>query len=263
MIGLLRLSNVDRVGSHCRLTVRNLMRRLILSVLAVVVLLGRLSSQTQEPTLSFALRGTYTSTSKVFINPDSPSGDLRGQYNSIDNIYGAGAELRWRVHGNSFAISLATEYLSKISSQSQLVGFTTPPQRLPVEEGFWLIPVELGLQVFIPLGSDRVQFTMGGGVGAYIGSRFLKIAGVEAVERRTPVHYGIHVETDFDYRIRPGLFVRAEMRFRDPEFTTESEFTQPATKSGGVLVLFPSVPFRARINVNGMNFGIGVGIEMF
>ena len=239
------------------------MRRSILSVLAVVVLLGRLSSQTQEPAVSFSLRGTYTNTSKVFINPDSPSGDLRGQFNPIDNIYGVGAEFRWRVPGNSFALSLAAEYLSKISDQVQLVGFTVPPQRLPVEEGFRLIPVELGVQVFIPLGSERVQLAMGGGVGAFIGSRFLKIAGVEAVERRTPVYYGIHVETSFDYRISPGFFVRAEMRFRDPEFTSESEFTQAATQSGGVLVLFPRAPFRARINVNGLNFGLGVGIEMF
>lgn len=239
------------------------MRRSILSVLAVVVLLGRLSSQTQEPTLSFALRGTYTSTSKIFINPDSPSGELRGQFNSFDNIYGAGAELRWLIPGHSFAISLSAEYLSKLSTQDQLVGFTAPPRRLPVEEGFRLIPVELGAQVFVPLGSDRVQMTMGGGVGAYIGSRLLKIAGVDAAEKHTPVYYGIHVETSFDYRVFPGFFVRAEMRFRDPEFTAESEFTQPATQSGGVLVLFPRTPFRARINVNGLNFGLGIGIEMF
>jgi len=239
------------------------MRRSILSVLAVVVLLGRLSSQTQEPTLSFALRGNYTSTSKVFNNPDSPSGDLRGQFNSVDNIYGIGAEVRWTVPGHSFAVSLAAEYLSKISAQEQLVGFTTPPKRLPVDEGFRLVPVELGAQVFIPLGSDHVRLTMGGGLGAYIGSRVLKIAGVEAAERNAPVYYGIHVETSFDYRIRPGFFVRAEMRFRDPEFTSESEFTQPATQSGGVLVLLPRAPFRARINVNGLNFGLGVGIEMF
>lgn len=239
------------------------MRRSILSVLAVVALLGRLSSQTQEPTFSFALRGNYTSTSKVFTNPDSPSGALRGQFNSVDNIYGLGAELRWTVPGHSFAISLATEYLSRISAQTQLVGYTTPPKRLPVEEGFRLIPVELGAQVFIPLGSERVQLTMGGGMGAYVGSRVLKVAGVEAVGRKTPVYYGIHVETSFDYRIRPGFFVRAEMRFRDPEFTSESEFAQPATQSGGVLILLPRAPFRARINVNGMNFGLGVGIEMF
>jgi hypothetical protein len=239
------------------------MRRSILSVFAVLVLLGRLSSQTLEPTFSFALRGSYTSTSKLFINPDAPSGELRGQFNSMDNIYGAGAELRWNVPAYSFALSLSTELLSKTNAQEQLVAFTSPARRLPVEEGFRLIPIEIGTQVFIPLGSDRVQLTMGGGVGAYIGSRFLKVAGVEAVERNTPVYYGIHVETSFDYRIRSGFFVRAEMRFRDPEFTTESEFKQAATQSGGVLVLFPRAPFRARINVNGLNFGLGVGIEMF
>lgn len=239
------------------------MRRSILSVLAVLLLLGKLPSQTKESSFSFALRVTYTSTSKVFTNPDSPFGDLRGQYNALDNVYGAGGEIRWRVPGQSFALSISAEYLSATGSQTQLVGFTSPPQRLPVEEGFRLVPVEVGAQVSIPLGSERVELTMGGGVGAYIGTRFLKVAGVRAVEKNTPITYGIHVGTSFDYRIEPWLFVRAEMRFRDPEFTTESKFEQPATQYGKVLVLFPQAPFRARINVNGLNFGLGVGVEVF
>ena len=239
------------------------MRRSILSVFAVLLLLGRLPSQTKERSISFSFRGTYTSTSKVFTNPDSPFGDLRGQYSSMEEIYGGGGELRWRVPGQSFALSLSAEYLSTTSSQIQLVGFTSPPQRLPVEEGYRLIPVEIGAQVYIPLGSERVELTMGGGVGAYIGTRSLRVAGVKAVEKSTPITYGIHVETGFDYWIEPWLFVRAEMRFRDPEFTSESKFEQPATQYGNMLVLFPQVPFRARINVNGLNFGLGVGVALF
>lgn len=239
------------------------MRRLTLSFLAVLLILGRLSSQSLDRSLSLALRGTYTSSSKIFNNPDSPSGDLRGQYNALDNIYGAGFELRWNIPGQTFALSLASEFLRKTSDQLQLVGFASPPQRLPVKEGFTLIPVELGAQIFIPLGSDRVRLTMGGGVGAYIGRRSLEVAGAEAAQLNSPVYYGIHVSTSFDYRIRPGLFVRAEMRFRDPEFTTESEFRQAATKYNGVLVLLPRVPFRSRVNINGLNFGLGAGIELF
>ncbi len=239
------------------------MRRSILSVLAVALLFGRLCSQSQERSISFALRGTYTTTSKVFNNPDSPSGDLRGQFNSLDGIIGAGFEFRWTVPGHPFALSLSGEYLRKMDSQLQLVGFLTPPKRLPVDEGFVLIPLEVGALAFIPLGSDQVRLTMGGGVGAYIGVKALKVAGVEAVQQNHPVSYGIHVETSFDYRVRSGLFVRAEMRFRDPEFTTESKFREHATQYRGVLVLLPRDPFRARINVNGMNFGLGVGIEVF
>jgi hypothetical protein len=239
------------------------MRRSILSIAAVVILLGQLSAQSQERLLSFTLRGGYTTTSKVFYNPDSPSPDLRGQYNGIDNLYGLGFELRWAIPGSSVALTLAAEYLSKSDEKTQLVGFLNPPRALPVKEGLRLIPIELGALIFVPLGSDRVRLTMGGGLGAYIGERYLTIAGVEAAQQNKPVSYGIHVETSFDYRITPKLFTRVDMRFRDPEFTTESRFSQQATQYGGVLILLPRDPFRARINVNGMNFGVGIGFELF
>jgi len=239
------------------------MRRSILSIAAIVMLLGQLSAQSQEHLLSFTLRGGYTTTSKVFYNPDSPSPDLRGQYNGIDNLYGLGFELRMVIPGYSVALTLAAEYLSKSDEKTQLVGFLNPPRALPVKEGLRLIPIELGALIFVPLGSDRVRLTMGGGLGAYIGERYLTIAGVEAAQQNKPVSYGIHVELSFDYRITPKLFARADMRFRDPEFTTESRFSQQATQYGGVLILLPRDPFRARINVNGMNFGVGVGFEIF
>lgn len=239
------------------------MRPLILTVVAIVTLTSQLAAQGQESTLSLAIRGTYTTSSKVFNNPDAPSGDMRGQFIPIDNIYGAGIELRVKIPGNAVALSFAAEYLSKLDEQIQLVGFTSPPRRLPVKEGFRLIPIELGANIFIPLGSERLRFTMGGGVGAYIGKRVLAIAGVEAVQQNNPINYGIHVESSFDYQILPRLCVRADMRFRDPEFTTESRFEQLATQYDRVLIPLPREPFRARINVNGLSFGVGVVIDVF
>jgi hypothetical protein len=79
------------------------MGRSILLIAAIVMLLGQSSVQSQERLLSFALRGGYTSTAKIFYNPDSPSPDLRGQYNGIDDLYGLGFELRWVIPDYSVA----------------------------------------------------------------------------------------------------------------------------------------------------------------
>jgi hypothetical protein len=234
-----------------------LMRRVFPSIVAIVVFAGTLPAQTNEKILSIAFRGTYTTSSKVFNNPDSPSDDMRGQYVALDNIYGPGIELRINIPGQS------VEYLSKQDESSQLVGFTTPPRLLIVREGFKLIPIELGANVPIPLGSDGVRMSIGGGIGAYIGTRILNVAGADALQQNKPVSYGIHVETNFDYQIFPRLYARAEMRFRDPEFTTESKFAQQATSSNGVLILLPQDPFRARINVNGLTFGMGLVFDLF
>jgi hypothetical protein len=240
-----------------------LMRRVFPSIVAIVVLAGMLPAQTNEKILSIAFRGTYTTSSKVFDNPDSPSSDVRGQYLSLDNIYGPGLEVRINIPGQSVAITIAAEYLSRQNVSDQLVGFTTPPRRLSVKEGFTLIPIELGANVPIPLGSDGVRLSIGGGVGSYIGTRILNVGGVEAPQQNRPVSYGIHVETNFDYQIIPRLYARAEMRFRDPEFTTESIFEQETTELNGVSILLPHDPFRARINVNGLTFGVGLVFELF
>ncbi len=239
------------------------MRRSIPSLVAIVTLVSQFSAQAQDRIVSFAVRGTYTTTSKIFDNPDSPSSDLRGQYVALDNIYGFGCELRVNLPGNTVAIALSAEYLSKLDEHTQLVGFTNPPRTLPVKEGFRFIPIEVGAHISIPLGTEQLRFTMGGGVGAYIGKRILTIAGVEAAQQNNPVYYGIHVETTFDYRMLSRLSVRAEMRFRDPEITAQSRFDQPATQYGGVLILLPREPFRARINVNGLTFGLGVVFDVF
>jgi hypothetical protein len=239
------------------------MRRSIVSIAAVLMLFGQFRAAAQEHQFSFTLRGGYTTTSKIFYNPDSPSPDLRGQFTGLDNIYAPGFELRWMIPGHPIAISFAAEYLSKFDEEIQLVGFLNPPRALPVKEGLRLIPVEVGAVIFVPLGSDKVRLTMGGGLGTYIGRRSLTIAGVEASQQNKPISFGIHVETSFDYRITPAMFARLDMRFRDPEYTTESRFQQEATQYSGVLILLPRDPFRAKINVNGLNFGLGLGLEFF
>ena len=239
------------------------MRRVFPSIIAIVVLAGTVSAQTNERILSFAIRGTYTTSSKVFNNPDSPSSDLRGQYVAVDNIYGPGIEMRITIPGQSVALTISAEYLSKQDQAGQLVGFTSPPRRLSVTEGFKLIPVELGASVPIPLGSDGLRFTIGGGVGVYFGTRILNVAGADAPQQNKPISYGIHVETNFDYQVIPHVYARAEMRFRDPEFMTESKFEQQATQSNGVLILLPRDPFRARINVSGLTFGLALVFDLF
>lgn len=250
-------------GVNLSIDLEVLMRRVFPSFVAIVVLAGTLPAQTNEKILSIAFRGTYTTSSKVFNNPDSPSSDMRGQYVALDNIYGPGIEVRINIPGQSVALTIAAEYLSKQDEAGQLVGFTIPPRRLSVREGFKLIPIELGASVPVPLGSDGMRLSIGGGVGAYIGTRILNVAGAEAPQQNKPVSYGIHVETNFDYQLIPRIYARAEMRFRDPEFATESKFEQQATQSNGVLILLPHDPFRARINVYGLTFGLGLVFELF
>lgn len=212
--------------------------------------------------LSIAAKGNYTTTSRVFYNPDSPSNDIRGQYVNLDNIYGAAVEIRLKRPDDNFFLSFSVEYLSKLQDQVQSVAFVGPPRRAPVTDGFRLIPVEIGANVFIPLGSERVRLSMGGGGGVYFGTRILSVGGVDAPQQNKPAGFGIHVESSFDYRVIPRVAVRGEMRFRDPEVIAENRFDKPFAVYNGLTIPLPVDNFRTRINVNGLSFSLGVVFDV-
>lgn len=239
------------------------MRRFLLLTLVMIAGAGRLSAQITDWSFSVGVRGSYTTSSKVFANPDSPSPDVRSQYLDFSNIYGGGIEFRFKPPDDNFFISLSIEYLSKRQEQSQLTALTTPPRRVDVADGFRLIPIELGANIFIPLGSETVRMAMGGGLGLYYGERILSVAGAQARQQKKPIHYGIHVESSFDYRIASRISVRADMKFRDPEVTTESQFEENTIQVNGSTVKLPQNSFRTKINVDGLSLGLGVVFDIF
>jgi len=229
----------------------------------LVFFVGRLFAQHDGWHFSVAGLGGYTTTSKVFYNPDSPSSDIRSQYTSVDNIYGGGLELRVGRTDYNFFLALKIEYLSKLQDQIQPVAYTGPPIPAPVKDGFRLMPIELGVNMYVPLGTEQARLSMGGGIGAYYGKRILSVAGVDAPQVNDPVGVGIHVESSFDYRILKGFAIRGEMRFRDPEVTAENRFQGRSAVYDGKTILFPTNAFRTRINVNGLMFGLGIVVDLF
>jgi hypothetical protein len=224
---------------------------------------AELLSQPAGSMFSICLKGNYTTASRTFNHPDSPSDEIRSQYADLGAVYGAGLELRFRFPSEDFFISLSVEYLSRLRRGMQSVAYAGPPRSVPVEDGFQLVPIELGGNIFVPLGSEKVQLSMGGGVGLYYGIRVLRVAGVNAPQQNVPAGFGIHVESSFDYRVLPRVAVRADMRFHDPEVTTVNRFDQPAAVYNGIQIPLLSDRFRTRINVNGLNFGLGIVVEVF
>ncbi len=220
-------------------------------------------AQGSERILSLHLRGSYTTSSKIFLNPDAQSLEARNQHIAIEGLPGGGIEVQYRLPRQNYFLALSADFISKTETQHQLVAFSHPPRRLPVEEGFQLIPIELGVYAYIPLGSDQFRVTMGGGLGAYVAHRTLSIAGVEARPDGNPVAYGIHVESAAEYRLVPRVWLRGALRFRDPEVTVMNRFEDDAIVIDGTVFTFTRSEFKSRINANGMNFSLGVVVELF
>lgn len=239
------------------------MKRCLWVFLCAFGVAQQVSAQLGDWKISLGVRASYTTTSKIFYNPDAPTADARSQHLALDNVYGGAMDVRLNPGGNDFFLILSVEYLSKLQLQSQLVALANPPQRVQVKDGFQLIPVELGGYVYIPLGSETIRLAMGGGFGLYIAQRVLNVAGVEAVMENTPVGYGIHVESMADYRIQPRISLHGEMRFRDPEVVTTSRYERPSIEYGGGTLAFPQESFKTKINVDGISFGLGIVVDLF
>lgn len=215
-----------------------------------------------DKSLLIILRGNYTTSSKLFVNPDAPSEEQRSQYSQFDGVAGGGIELRYHWLAENLFFTLSVDYLTKRQQQDQIVAFAGTTNRVPVSDGFYCIPVEFGVHTYIPLGSESLRMSMGGGVGAYYGTRVLRVADVEAARQSAPLKIGIHIVSGFEYRVTPGVWLRGDMRFRDPELRTVNHFTQQSTEYNSVTVTFPRSDFTSKINLDGLTFSVGIMVEL-
>lgn len=212
--------------------------------------------------LSLTARGSYTTSSKLFYNPDSPSPTIRAQHVPFEDIFGWGVEVRLRPAQDSYFLTLAVDILSKTVRQNQLVALTTPPQVLPMVEGIVAIPIEIGLNTFVPTGSESFRLFMGGGIGVYAGERILEVAGVRATRGGRPLALGIHVQSGVEYRIIDRISARFDIRFRDPEIPTLNRFERQSSVFNGRLLTFPTGTMKTQINLDGLNFGAALVVDI-
>jgi len=212
---------------------------------------------------SIVVRGNYITSSKLFFNPDAATSDLRSQYITVDDMLGAGVEVRWRVPDANVLLTFSADYVSKARDENQLLAIGGALRRLPVTEGVLFIPMELGINTYVPLGSEDLKLTMGGGFGVYYAIRMLTVAGVGIRVANTPIGYGIHVGTGFEYRLSTFFALRMEMKFRDPEIMNETSFNQESTDYNGSVIVFPQNPFRTKIQVDGLSLSLGLMMEVF
>jgi hypothetical protein len=190
----------------------------------------------QEGNYSISLKLSYTTSSKIFLNSNSPDLFSRGKYLSVENIYGGGFEVRRKIPETQIQIGLSVDYVSKLENFTQT----------KTKDGFWAIPIEL-TGFYMPILDGDVKVFIGGGCGYYIGERTYSISKSNAqVVRRNP-GVGIHILGGVDYYFYKGLGVRSQLKFRDVQFKTTSRF--PGTNTDDL---------NSQINIDGMNVEVGL-----
>jgi len=218
-------------------------------IVAVVMLAIPKPLWASDKPYSLSIRGNYTTSSKLFANPDAADEVVRNSYLELDDVFGIGIALR-RDISESIQIGLSLEYLAtKTKGLDRRI-------RIPTEDGYRLFSIELTGYFIIPISSQTVKIYIGGGGGFYFGDRIRRVAGVSTESISRPASFGIHVISGVDVFLNETFSVRGEMKFRDPQFETESKFANDTIEYEGRTYSVSTQPFKSKMNLDGIVFAI-------
>ena len=232
--------------------------------LGIVVLCAALATQAfaqaegEHPT-SVSVFGTFTTSSKLFRNPDAADELLRDEFLPIDGIVSAGIDVRRMIEPLRLEFGLSVEYLARQDASTLVPPGSSKP--VPVADGYRVVPVELSAWFPIPIGNESFRVMMGGGGGMYIGTRRYEVAGAEAATVDRTIGYGIHIASSLEISITPLVLVRTDVKFRDIQFQTVNAFTSGSTLFEGRAVTLDTTPFSSRVNIDGMTLDVGLAFR--
>ncbi|MEO8166625.1 MAG: outer membrane beta-barrel protein [bacterium] len=231
----------------------------LLIVAAFVSLIFPASLTAGEKNFSVALKGSLTTGSQLFPNPNSTSAFQRAEFFSLKNVWAYGAEVRYRFPETDLALGISADYLRTTEAQRPIIGQNG--KQVPVTDGYRVIPVEVTGYFIIPISGETIGVYMGGGAGAYFGRRIYRIGDTEAQTIDAGNGFGIHVLSGISWRFNDFFSLNAEMKFRDLQFNSTNQFSSSPIVYGNLTVQVPTQPFESRVHTDGMIFQFGAVID--
>jgi hypothetical protein len=228
------------------------------SLFLFIILSSTLFGAERTTKYSVALKGTYTSSSKLYPTPDAAQQDLQSLYIEYNDLVGFGLEVRRQLGSESIEVGVGVEFLTTRKSGFGTGPAGTPAVQLPIEDGYRFLPIELTGYFVLPFSTETLKFYMGGGAGFYYGDRVYRVVNrtAQTVESRSA--FGIHVLTGVDYFIDRFLSLRGEMKFRDPQFDITSRFVDSQVEYSGHTYRLSQQPFNSKINLDGLVLNLGI-----
>ena len=233
------------------------MNKFIKILFLVSILPTIIFAQANRKDFGISFNLNYTTTSQLFLQPDSPDLILRGTHQSLDDIYSYSVDVRYQV-SESIIIGVGSELLKKTFNNSINLGGI----RASMNDGYKMILVELSAYYLIPFSTERFKFYMGGGFGFYIGEQIRELGDVSVSNESRKIGYGIQVSVGLDYLVNQFFSIRGQMRFRDPVFEMKSKYSDTTVNYNGQSYALPVEKFTSKVNINGITFAIGAVINL-
>lgn len=256
LVMLSRLYRDQHLKSHFLYGIR---RRWASRYVLVFLLIGVLSlpALSQEKLYSISAAGSFTSSSRLFYNIEATDEFARSQYIAFRDIFGFGFDVRRIIEDTRLQVGISAEYLSTQEKHFQQDSLML----VPVENGYWIVPIELSGYFTIPFSSSTIRLYIGGGGGVYFGEGRYSKAEERASIVDTKNGFGIHVVTGVEYALAEWFALRGELKFRDLQFESTHTFTKSFVNYRGRPVRLDQTPSPSRVNVDGMVFHAGIVVR--
>ncbi len=223
-------------------------------LLISILLTNTLFAQFGEKKFYINANYIYTTTSKLYLQPNSSDPFIRGTHEDLEDIWSYSGEFGYRL-SEEITITLGAEYVEKtFVNQGMNLGGT----RAVMTDGFKVIPLELSLYYTLPFSTERFKFFMGGGGGLYFGTHIRRLGDVSVSTEARKVGYGIQVAVGMDYLLNEYFSLRTQMRFRDPEFEMKNSYSDKVVNYGGRVYLLSNQTFSSKVNIDGISFAVGI-----
>jgi outer membrane protein W len=228
---------------------------------AIVILIPSISTaQYNGNNFAVSVSYRYTTSSKIFLEPNSPDPFLRRTNTPLEDIYSYSAEIKFRLT-ESMIIGLNIESIKRTESVDiRNFGFQIN-DALTAEDGYRIIPIEFSLYYHLPFSTDHWKFYMGGGIGYYHGDYIRNFNGISVSNVERDFAYGIQVGIGMDYMINDFSSIKFEMRFRDPEIEMKSKYSASSFQVNGRTILIRQETFISKVNIDGATFSLGAVIH--
>jgi opacity protein-like surface antigen len=204
---------------------------------------------------SIAPAGSYTTSTRFLYDVGLPDFSSSDRYFSLN--FGLGVDIRYNLNFNDVYLGISAEEIRAIESSFNALRTNGELYFVPYQEGYIVYPIEVSGYFILPFSTDFFKVYVGGGVGEYFGERMYSVAGVTAPTINSPSGFGIHVSAGTDIRLAPFIAIRAEMKFRDPQFDSENKFEQSKVQYEDISIKLDQTPTTTRINLNGITYCVG------
>jgi len=225
-------------------------------VLVVVVIVP---TRAQELPWTIMAKGTLTTSSQIYFNPDATDPVTRSEYTDLTGFFGYGAEVRYQFPDTRVAAGISVDY-ARATVEQPLSG--SIPENIPVKDGYGALSVEGTGYFIIPFSGSSFGVHMGGGIGGYFGKRTYSIGTADAQLVGWKPGFGIHVLAGVSVHFTERLSVIGEMKFRDLQFSSTNQFSNSSITYQGTQVRLSREPFDSNVHTDGITFQLGFGFSL-